>query len=113
MKYTKEHAQEAPVSLEEKEWKSPFDTETQEPVETPQAIVTRQIEEKVIAKSPTPVSAPTPAPIEPAPAVASVPRVKGRSDAQRKKDWRAANRDHYLAKNREYVKASRLRKKNG
>lgn len=44
------------------------------------------------------------------PKKSSKPRIKGRSEAQRKSDWRKNNRDHYLQKNREYVKAWRSRK---
>lgn len=81
--------------------------DTPEPDVTPQEAVKEQITELVAQKVSTPVSEQkNEVPV----VVEKTKRIKGRSEAQRKSDWRANNRDHYLAKNREYVRAYRARK---
>lgn len=96
--------------FEQDPWK-----ETEEVAVTPEMQAQDKVRELLIKKAATGVSEPVQAVPETVEEYKKVDpsnpkRIKGRSEAQRKSDWRKNNRDHYLAKNREYVKAWRERR---
>lgn len=106
--------EEAPLLPEEVPYVSPWDQET--PVESEKHLEAK-LSKLIDKKASSPVSAQknaTPDAVAGPVLQASVNEVaksrgKGKSSPEYKKAWRAKNHDHYLQKNREYVRAYRLR----